>query len=490
MKYILSEKYLLEENNLLCEADDDMLNMSTKSIKHNDKITKFLELLKKKQQEIQDFSDNFANLVGTGLDVNKTLQDITGIYKPLAQKLDKLNAIIPATIKKLENISDETAQDNRSILSTIDLLSKELNLLKFKEVSKTKKLDTLAHNLDATINAIIEDLDNLNDILDNTVDSATDNTKAPNNWQDYLNKAKKAGNLDDAWNYYLKTVWKEDAPLIKKLGPAFKIEVMYFGDNPSDHTNFSNDNPFIQFILNIKGHENNDITANLADIKENAYAHIHNYFNNGYMTKEDLKGSGKLQFNNVIYKADFYTYNGSEIDPLLRCQSSIMDSVESDNISSETLSILYNDKGEIRSLNDIQGKMSNAGISTRLSLSNDRIPVIAKNIAKVINRLPAKDINVRVRNLLALLRLDGAKTKAIKNMVLSKYNELNKLEGLVSYDTKDSNEITDLLSGFNQDTNSMVKLVDAIIPNLTDGDKLTKKEETTNTEGTAETAKA
>ena len=477
MKYTLNEKYLLEENNLLYEADD--WNVGDE-IKHNDKITKFLELLKKKQQEIKDFSDNFVSLMGIGFDVSKTINDIEGKYKPLAQKLDNLNNIIPDIIKKLENISDETTQNNKSILSTVELLSEELDMLKLKEVSNTKQLDKLSHSLDTTIDAIIKNLDNLNTILDNTVNTTADSTKAPDNWQEYLNKAKKAGNLDDAWNYYLKTVWKENADKIKKLGSAFRIEIMYFGAEAYKEEDKTG-NPFITFINYLLKPEG-EITANLDMIKENAYAHIHNSFNRGFIVKNDLIGESILGFNNILFKADLYTFTGKEIDEFLERQFAILN--KESMPEKERLDCLYTDESykKLRSLENLKGFMTNKDIDVKVTLTDKEIPALATKIATVVNNLPATDITSRVRNLIELLGLNNEQQKAVKAIVLNKYDGLNKVDsGVINYNTKDRDTIQNQLGVYKKSVNSMANLVMTIIPKLKGADTLKKKEENATT---------
>ena len=475
MKYILNEKYLLEENNLLCEADD--WNVGD-GIKHNDKITKFLELLKKKQQEIKDFSDNFTNLMGIGFDVSKTINDIEGKYKPLAQKLDKLNNIIPDIIKKLKNISDETAQNNKSILSTIELLSKELDMLKLKEVSNAKQLDKLSHNLDATIDTIIKNLDSLNTILDNTVDTTTDSTKAPDNWQEYLNKAKKAGNLDDAWNYYLKTVWKENADKIKKLGSAFRIEVMYFGANELEG---DKGNPFINFINYLLKPEPG-ITANLDMVKENAYAHIHNNFNRGYLDKNDLAlilgneiSENYLGTNNVIFKSDFYNLTGKEIDELLEKQYAIKKSGVSDDDKKE---VLYNN-GKLRSIEDIKGFMDNKNIETQTRMTDSDIDTTSTKLFDLIKAYHANtSINQKIAILLALLGIRGNTKKEIDALVLNNYSNIKPID-TVTYKQKESDKVDEFTAKYKTSTKELAKLIAATISKLDENKELIKKENAT-----------
>lgn len=406
MKLILNEKYLLEETNLLCEADDDFsLSGNDKDYTIANATIKTLEALR---QNLETFIDSFLDATGDGFALDTMdLKDIEGEYKEFAGKLDAFKTALDESLNRIEEdreskegkLSDQTIKNNKELNRIFNELEALLNKNKLNTKITADNIKQVISSSDKNITLITDVLNSLIRVTDftNKEEDQTAKKGGINKWQEYLVKAKKDGHLDEAWDYYLDTMWKDDKDKIKNLGKAFKIEVMNYGDNGKRDGN-SNDNPFINFICRSKS---SDIGIfNL--LNEGNYGHIHNALVDDKLRDSDVAGTGKLGTNNIIYKKDFYNYKGKDLDTLLRAQNSVYLSLLYGNDSKANLKAalrcLYMDYDDLDPAEPenpaeatpkeitppimLDKKLKQAGVKNRQEMNNDVILKTAQEIIK------------------------------------------------------------------------------------------------------------
>lgn len=404
MKYILSEKYLLEETNLLCEADNDF------SLGGNDKdytiATASVQSLEKLRQDLETFSNNFLNATGDGFALNTVeLKDIDDKYKPFGTELDNLQNAITNTLNRIEDdretkggkLADSTITSNKELTRLFNELDVDLKNTKLNVKINSTNIDQVISSVEKNINTTTNTLNSILRVIDFTTDEEEKNNKldVKNKWQEYLAQAKREGHLNEAWEYYLDTKWKDDKEKIKSLGKAFKIEVMNYGDAKSPAGN--NVNPFINFINYFKS------KGMLNLLNEGNYGHIHNALVTGYLTDADINGEGKLRFgeiiNNIIYKENFYKYKGKQLDVLLEAQFDVIRSllsIETETNQKNALACLYTDFTEDDSLDkvpmiitppeSISSKLKAYGVETKQEMGKGEM-------TRFVNRLLDPEYN-------------------------------------------------------------------------------------------------
>ena len=434
-----SEKYLLEETNLLCEADDWNVGAP---IKHNDITTKLIEKINLKNEELQAFSEIFLNLVGIGIDINKTLNDIDAKYKPFAQKLDSLSNSLIDLAQKIEKISDETLRQNGSSLELLDGLGVILDKLVFpKKLKNIKDLENIITRLTPIIDKCLKSIEDINDTLTDSIDSESDETKTKGrDWQEAFAKAEKNGTKDAVWEEYCKAEWPNDINNLNKFKKPLIIEIKTYGSKPKD-------NPFIKFLYIISGKDSDSdidkeaITVNLGSLTENGYAHIHNNFINRNISKADLTGNTpEIGYNCILFKADLYNYKGTDIDKIINFQYKLTSEKKFSKAS--ILGALYKDYDEekdqgpckiLRDPSGIKGRSDNLGLSTENIITN----IALKNIITQLNNLnygnlkPIEKLSVIAYALSPLAPTSRDRSTIIKALE-GKYNGLHYPKGIGS----------------------------------------------------------
>ena len=167
------------------------------------------------------------------------------------------------------------------------------------------------------------------------------------NWTQRYVKAQESGSeaVSAFFDQYYDAEWgKTWGPIISKIGTPFIQEVQELG--------FSISNPFIFFLKKLQ--QLCEDTTHKLDIKNvelnlgRVYPAIHNAFVNQKLSVDDLKGTGALGINNLIFCPALYGSTGQNIiaKEYLDRQKEICDKYTNGVYSSEKLKAMYG-KGSV-----------------------------------------------------------------------------------------------------------------------------------------------
>lgn len=131
-------------------------------------------------------------------------------------------------------------------------------------------------------------------------------------WEQLYKNASTKEDLDKFWKFYYEKEWGANTDKIKKLGEAFKDELINLGfDNIL--------NPFITYLK-----ENN---SNKLDwFTRESYTALHNAVVNKLVTLDDIKGIGKFKKENLIFNKPLFSLSEAEVTEYLSAQKILLNS--------------------------------------------------------------------------------------------------------------------------------------------------------------------
>lgn len=514
----LFESKLLEDDALDLNDGEQTVSSGPANINDGEATYKnkkiILELINNRIKELQNIGNALIQAI-FGLEDNEDVDSLAELeastntrataVRPLAKAIDgcitELSSLIDDNNLGDPKVTDKILESNNELVKVIYKLKESIEkpLINNPENLVADDFKQESNNI---INILQEDVKSSKYIKELLKDTSEDNKESEEDnldgdyswkqyWKPYFQRAKNNGNEEEAWDYYYKKVWKNNSALIKGLGKAFKIEINYFGTTPYETENENEieepgtkGNPFVTFLKKIvkpplprdEMEGLNRVTANLKDVRKNAYDHIHNNYNKKYISDKDLAGTGNLEFGNVIFKADFYNLAGTELDNMIKLQAELIKTTKLQK--KDKLNILYKD-GHLRKLKEIKELMEISDINSKSDIVDEEVDDVARRVASKLERSNAS-IKNKLRNLLAILGVDRSTIDSLQNTVFNKYSGLDNIGELeVKYSPDTEKDIQKIFQNYELSTSGLIKLLNALIPKL--NKNTSKKEETTTT---------
>ena len=315
---------MLIEKLILTEADNVSIYLTTLNT-----IETALSTIGPKIESILDPMDptEAAKIAKIATKVKPLLADIAQLVKIGKIALSKYKE------KSLEHFNDKT---NKALVQ----LGNDLNNIKLDSTIDDLKtgIDTL--NKTFVKNKFKELTDTLEKVIDEASGSNSNKTTA-RNWKDLFKKLlvdnarfvqvqdnkgifRTCASDKALLNAYyeielapkLKLEPDKAIELFNALGTAFIEELLKLGFDEIT-------NPFLAFV--IKYYTLNGIDGNI--IKAIPYNGVHNAFINGNITEKDLRGTGLLKEDNLIFNPELYKITEGELPSYLNIQKQALDNI-------------------------------------------------------------------------------------------------------------------------------------------------------------------
>ena len=251
------------------------------------------------QQAVKNFNDWVSNVSSRISETRKLVKTTSpdNISDDVAKQLiAELNKIDSATMTKLIDLNNNKATiANLNKISAIDLKPWDALLQAIRQKAKEE-----------------EDRKGAEDELDNAASKITTNTT---DWYKALSAAKTDAGMQKVWNQYYKEYWGDYEKQAKALGASFVRLLMNkkLGFEPST-------NPFLGYIKYCFDHNFN--------LNASTFYVIYDMYNKNFtVNNEMLRRTDKLSKVgcNLLYCADFYNQNVTDMSLLLTIQKYVLD---------------------------------------------------------------------------------------------------------------------------------------------------------------------
>lgn len=285
MKFILEEfnKFVLTEKFILTEAADDKDKLADNIADLHGLINDLIAAATNDEIKKAYLRDGAAL---TGSEQIGALDDAGFEYliknKKAFAELTQITSTDYWTSTKLEKLTDEQATKINELIKTF--------------IEQTITTAKAGGDLNQLVDEFRTNLTSFN---------KDDKTDAQDNGDDWKTKLKNAQSTKDkakVWNDYFTQTFGKDANAVSSLGQAVKIELDYFGFDPTK-------NPFVKFLKRA-------ICTMHLPIDANHYGVIHNEYNSNHITKEDLVPDDNVDSPSTrfLFLAELYNQSLSDME--------------------------------------------------------------------------------------------------------------------------------------------------------------------------------